>query len=317
MNEKSLSFFEEDDRRSATGFNRLRRFLNNYWLIPLIVCYLQLATQAIYPGDSPLERLSKGNRAFFQGIPIAYQIVTYEFPFAFLGHLYELGVQGSYKNDLFQIPHEDIKDALNDSQIQQNLYDRLLASRAHRESEVGGLLAISYQQNEPTLHLYEIPSLNEVYLNKLLEAQASPQGFIALINSEPIIEIFEGVGIHPQWVKSTSNLINNNRISEKVRQTTIKNFIEMYEALSESRYILSPYQFKAGIGKMPLEERFVGIFHFHNGMNEAPSATDIQQSLRNRQIVFTFSNSGWTLYDIDKQNLEKIDINIDNTVPLQ
>ncbi|VAX29140.1 hypothetical protein MNBD_NITROSPIRAE01-1241, partial [hydrothermal vent metagenome] len=40
MNEDVLSFFSEDDRRSASGFNRFRRFLNNYWLIPLMICYL-------------------------------------------------------------------------------------------------------------------------------------------------------------------------------------------------------------------------------------------------------------------------------------
>ncbi len=317
MREETLTFFPEDDRRSRSGFNRFRRFLNNYWLIPLIFCYLQLATQVFYPADSPLDRISKGNRAFFNGVPIAYKIITYDFPFALLGHLYELGVQGTYKTNFFQVPHKDIKAALGTPDVQTTFYNRLVSSRNHHDSEIGGLLSISYEGNTPKLYLHEIPSLNEVFLTRLREASASPKDFIELINSKSSKDLFHGVGILPEWVASTTKLIKTSHITEKSRQNTILNFIEMYEALSESRYILSPYQFKAGIGKIPFAQRFVGIFHFHNGLNEPPSPTDIQQSLRNRQIVFTFSESGWTLYDVEKQNLAKIDIKIDKPIQLQ
>ncbi|MFQ5587970.1 MAG: hypothetical protein ACE5F7_03940 [Nitrospiria bacterium] len=317
MNEETLDFFQGEDRRSLSVLNRFRRFLNDYWLIPVLICYLQLATQVIYPADTPLERLTKGNQAFFKGVPIAYQIVTHEFPFAILGHFYELGMQGLYKTNLLQVPHTDIKKALAPLHVQQKLYDQLVASRSHHDSEIGGLLSISYKHYRPTLRLYEIPSLNEVYLKQLRGKRESPRDFVKFISSEESAEIFEGVGIHPEWVRSATRLIQNRRVSESVQRTTIENFIDMYEALSESRYILSPYQFKAGIGKIPFEEQFVGIFHFHNGLNEPPSDTDIQQSLRNRQLVFTFSESGWTLYDVDKQNMRKVDINIDNRVALQ
>lgn len=317
MNERAIPFYPEDDRRSITGFNRLRRFLNNYWLLPLIICYLQLATQVIYPADSPLDRLTKGNRAFLQGVPIAYEILTRDFPFTLLGHFYELSVQGLYKAELFQVAHEDIKSALNNPEIQQKLYDKLITSRSHHDSEIGGLLSVSYQEGQPVLHLHEVSSLNERYLQQLRHTRNSPSDFIHLIQSKDNKELLEGVGIQANWVESTSGLVQSTRITEGIREIAIKNFIEMYEALSESRYILSPYQFKEALGKIPFGERFVGIFHFHNGLNEPPSATDIQQSQRNRQIVLTFSNSGWTLYDIHKQELAKVDIKIDNPVVLQ
>lgn len=317
MNEQALSLFPEDDRRSASGFNRLRRFLNNYWLIPVIICYLQLATQIIYPADSPLQRIEKGNRAFFQGIPIAYKIVTHDFPFTLLGHFYELGIQSAYKSDFFQVPHEDLKTALARPGVQKALYDRLLASRDYHDSEIGGLLSVSYASGEPKLNVYPISSLNERYLAQLRDSMDTPESLINLLEADFSEEILEGVGIRRPWIESTRTLIQSDRISDPVRRIAMENFVEIYEALSESRYILSPYQFKAALGKIPLGERFVGIFHFHNGLNEPPSAVDIQQSQRNRQIVFTFSRSGWTLYDINKKELSMVDIKIDNRPSLQ
>ncbi len=315
MNEQAL-LFPVEDRRSGSGFNRFRRFLNNYWLIPVLICYLQLATQIIYPADSPLERLEKGNRAFFQGIPIAYKIVTHDFPFTLLGHFYELGIKGAYSADLFQVPHEDIKAALARPEVRQGLYDRLVASREYHDSEIGGLLSISYATGEPVLNIHEIPSLNEIYLARLRKSMETPASLIDLLQSDFSEDILDGVGIQDPWVESTTALIQSDRISDALRRTAMENFLEMYEALSESRYILSPYQFKAGLGKIPLDERFVGIFHFHNGLNEPPSAVDIRQSQRNRQIVFTFSESGWTLYDINKKDLAMVDIKIDNRINL-
>jgi len=316
MNEQVLSLFPEGDRRSGSGFNRFRRFLNNYWLIPVIICYLQLATQIIYPADSPLERIQKGNRAFFQGIPIAYEIATHDFPFTLLGHFYELGIQGAYRTDFFQVPHQDIKTALARPGVQQMLYDRLVASRDYHDSEIGGLLSISYPSGEPVLNIHEIPSLNELYLARLRDSIDRPESLINLLRADFSAEILDGVGVRDPWIESTVSLIQSDRITEPVRQTAMQNFVEIYEALSESRYILSPYQFKAGLGKIPLDEHFVGIFHFHNGLNEPPSTVDIQQSLRNRQIVFTFSESGWTLYDIHKQDMRLVDIKIDNRISL-
>lgn len=318
MTEDVLSFFSEDDRRSASGFNRFRRFLNNYWLIPLMICYLQLATQVIYPSDSPLQRLEKGNRAFLQGIPIAYEIATRDFPFTLLGHFYELGIRGAYQSGFFQVPHEDIKTALARPELQNALYQRLLVSRDHHDSEVGGLLSISYAASgEPNLNIYPISSLNEIYLARLRKSIETPESLIGLLEADYSHEILDGVGIREPWIESTRTLIQSDRISEPLRQTMMQNFLEMYEALSESRYILSPYQFKAGLGRIPLDERFVGIFHFHNGLNEPPSAVDIQQSQRNRQLVFTFSESGWTLYDVNQEVLAMVDIKIDNRLHLQ
>lgn len=317
MNEDTLYLFPGDDRRSASGFNRFRRFLNDYWLIPVIICYLQLGTQIIYTTDSPLQRLEKGNRAFFQGIPIAYEIATHDFPFTLLGHFYELGIQGAYRSGIFQVPHEDIKAALALPEVQKDFYDRLVASRDYHDSEIGGLLSVSYPLGKPRLNIYPIASLNELYLVRLRDSMETPESLINFLEADFSEEILDGVGIRRAWVESTTSLIQSDRISEPLRRTTMQNFLEMYESLSESRYILSPYQFKAGLGRIPLDERFVGIFHFHNGLSEPPSAVDIQQSQRNRQLVFTFSESGWTLYDVNKEVLAMVDIKIDNRISLQ
>ncbi len=296
------------DRRRRTGFNRARRFINNYWLVPVLFCYLQLATQVIYTADSPLARLSKGNQAFFNGIPIAYQIATHDFPNTLLGHFYEIGVQGFYDAELFQTDHDDLKVALSSPEAQEEIYQKLIASRDHHASEIGGILSISYHDDGPKLQLNEIASLNEIYLNGLRAALDSPTEFLELLRAEKHQQTLEGVGMQPRWIDQTVSLINNERINGQTQKLLLQNFVEMFEALSDSRYLLSPYQLKAGLGEIPFDQRYVGLFHFHNGLNEAPSPVDIQQSMRKRQIVMTFSETGWVMYDVSKRKLSKIDI---------
>ncbi len=305
------------ERRSRTFWNRLRRKLNDYWLIPLLICYLQFSTQFIYPAEPPLERLYKGNQTFFQGIPIFYKIATHAFPYTLMGHFYEMADQGLYRFDLHQVSHRDLRVALQSSEVSQAVYDHLAASRRHRQSELGGILTLSYLQGSPSIHFHEISSLNESYLKRLREASGSVPRFIAFLVLKENQEIFEKVGVPLKWVETLSTVLDSRRMTDSVKQSLIDNFIETFEALSESRYLLSPYQFKEALGKVPLGERFVGLYHFHNGMNEPPSAIDIEQSLRKRQIVMTFSEKGWTLYDVDKQDLRRIDIDVDKRVLLQ
>lgn len=305
------------ERRSRTFGNRLRRKLNDYWLIPLLICYLQLSTQFIYPAEPPLERLYKGNQTFFQGIPIFYKITTHEFPYTLMGHFYELADHGLYRFNFNQVSHHDLRTAIESPQVRRAVYDRLTASRQHRQSELGGILTLSYQEGNPAVHLYEISSLNEIYLKRLRERKESVPQFIEFLVAEENEEVFEKVGVQRKWVENMASVLTSDRMTDPVKQTLIDNFIETYEALSESRYLLSPYQFKEALGKVPLGERFVGLYHFHNGYNEPPSAIDIEQSIRKRQIVMTLSETGWTLYDVDKQNLRRADIDIDKTVALQ
>lgn len=305
------------ERRSRTFPNRLRRKLNDYWLIPLLICYLQLSTQFIYPAEPPLERLYKGNRTFFQGIPIFYKITTHEFPYTLMGHFYEIAGQGLYRFDINQVPHRDLRVALESSGIGQEIYDRLAASRQHRQSELGGILTLSYRQGTPSVHLYEITSLNEVYLSRLRERRGSIPEFVAFLNDKESQEVFEKVGVQLKWRTDLISVMKSKRMTDSVKRTLIDNFIETFEALSESRYLLSPYQFKEALGKIPFGERVVGLYHFHNGFNEPPSPIDIEQSLRKRQIVMTLNKQGWTLYDVAKQDLRRIDIDVDKTVALQ
>ena len=317
MFEQTVTFPGGMDRRNPRRFNRLRRFLNDYWLIPVLICYLQLSTQVIYSADPPLERLYKGNRTFFQGIPIAYRLATHQFPYTLMGHLHEMVDHGFYKFDLHQVSHLDLKSALASPETQQAIYDRLVASRQHRKSELGGLLTVSYPPTGPTIHLHEIQSLNEVYLNKLQANAGSMPQFIALLSSKEDREILEKVGLDNAWLKSIISAMKNERIADPVKAQLVQSFVEMYGILSDSRYLLSPYQFKEALGRLPSGERFIGLYHFHNGMNEPPSDIDVEQSLRKRQIVMTFSQKGWTFYDVAKQNMRRIDIEIDNQVSLQ
>lgn len=317
MLEQTATFPGGVDRRNPRRLNRMRRFLNDYWLIPLLICLLQLSTQVIYSADPPAERLYKGNRTFFQGIPIAYRIATHEFPYTLIGHLHEILDHGSYRFDFRQVPHPDLQTALSSPDLQKSVYDRLVASREHHKSELGGLLTVSYLSSGPAIHLHEIQSLNEVYFNRLQAAAGSASQFVAFLSSKEDREILEKVGLENAWVENVVSIMKNDRVSESVKGTLIKNFIEMYGMLSESRYLLSPYQFKEALGRVPFGERFIGLYHFHNGMSEPPSNIDIEQSLRKRQIVMTFSPGGWTLYDVAKQNLQRIDIEIDNKASLQ
>ncbi len=305
------------ERRRRTGFNRFRRFINDYWLVPLLFCYLQLATQVFYAADTPLDRLSKGNQAFFKGIPIAYQIATRDFPNTLIGHFYEIGVQSFYDAEFFQVDHDDLKVALSSPETREAIYQRMLKSRSHHESEIGGILSISYHDDGPKLHLNEIISLNEIYLQKLRNALDSPPDFLELLRLEKNQQTLEGVGMQKMWVDQIISLIKNERINGHTQRLLLQNFVDMFEALSDSRYLLSPYQLKAGLGKIPFNQRYVGLFHFHNGLNEPPSPVDTQQSTRKRQIVMTFSEEGWVLYDVAKRKLSKIDIKIDKTVALQ
>ncbi len=305
------------ERRSRTVPNRLRRKLNDYWLIPLLICYLQLSTQFIYPAEPPLERLYKGNRNFFQGIPIFYKITTYEFPYTLMGHFYEIAGHGLYRLDLNQVPHRDLRVALESPEISQQIYDRLAASRQHRQSELGGILTVSYRQGEPSIRLHEITSLNEIYLSRLRERRLSIPEFIAFLSDKEAQEVFEKVGVQQKWRTDLVSVLNRDRLTPAVKQSLIDNFIDTFESLSESRYLLSPYQFKEALGKIPFGERVVGLYHFHNGFNEPPSSIDVEQSLRKRQIVMTLHQKGWTLYDVAKEDLRRIDIDVDKRVALQ
>lgn len=305
------------ERRSRTFPNRLRRKLNDYWLIPLLICYLQLSTQFIYPSEPPLERLYKGNRTFFQGIPIFYEITTHAFPYTLMGHFYEIAGHGLYRFDINQVPHRDLRGALESPEISQKIYDRLTASRQHRQSELGGILTLSYDQGTPSIHLHEITSLNEIYLSRLREREQSVPAFLAFLNDKEAQEVFEKVGVQQKWRADLIAALGSERLTDPVKRTLIDNFVDTFEALSESRYLLSPYQYKEALGKIPFGERVVGLYHFHNGFNEPPSPIDIEQSLRKRQIVMTLHQEGWTLYDIAKEDLRRIDIDVDKTVALQ
>lgn len=316
MLEQTASISYGRDRRSPARRNRLRRFLNDYWLVPMMIFYLQLSTQFFFPSDPPLERLYKGNRAFLQGIPIAYQIATYEFPYTLIGHLYEMGGFALYRSNLYQVSHDDLRRAFDAPEVRQAIYDRLIASRADHRTEAGGILSLSYENGRPAVHFHEVPSLNKEYSNRLHSASGSFPEFVALLTHSDL-EIFEKVGIDRSSVQNTLALIKNEKLPENIRRTLVENFVEMYDALSESRYLLSPYQYKEAIAKIGLGERLIGLYHFHNGMEEPPSSVDVEQSIRKRQIVLTLSQEGWILYDVVREQVRPIHLKVDKKASLQ
>lgn len=304
------------ERRSPGAWNRVRRFINSYWLVPLLVLLLQLSTQLFYQTEPPLERLYKGNLAFFRGAPIFYEIATADFPYTLIGHFLEMIDYSLYEGDFHQISRKTLEVASRSPGAREEIYRRLIDSRSHRQSELGGVLTLSYSHG-PAIRLHEIPSLNEIYSGRLHEAMGSTPRFLALIGSKEGREVFEKVGVEKRMIEEMSSLLKNDRLSRRVGDGMIRNFVEMYDTLSDSHYLLSPLQFKEALGEIPFTERYVGLYHFHNGMEEPPSEIDVGQSLRRRQIVMTFSPDGWELYDIVKGEIKKTNIEVDNRIRLQ
>jgi hypothetical protein len=299
------------ERRSPTLRNRVRRFFNDYWLVPVLICYLQLVTQLFYSADLPLARLYKVNRTFLHEIPIFYQIATREFPYTLVGHFSEFIDHWLYQWGLYQIPHEELKSALNSADTREEVYQLLVASRSHHQSEIGGIATLSYHPAGPRIHLYGIPSSNGDYSAQLHEAAESFLRLIDLLSRQENQEILEKVGVRQGTPEKIISLINNGLISTDDKKKIIRNFLGMYDALSYSRYLLSPFKLKEEIGKIPFGERFIGLYHFHNGINQPPSAGDIEESLRKRQLVMTFSEAGWRFYDVVKGDLRQIDIEVE------
>lgn len=284
--------------------------------MPILVILLQLSTQLFYVTEPPLKRLYKGNLTFFRGIPVFYKIATAAFPYTLIGHFSEIIDYGFYMGNIFQVPHSALVTAVQTLATKEDVYHSLVASRSHHESEHGGLLAISYFDNS-AIHLYEIPSLNGIYSARLHQAVGSFPKLLEMMTSEEGREVFDKVGIEKKIMEETISLLKNDRLPDPVKKTIVDNFVELYDTLSESRYLLSPLQFKEGIGRISFGERYVGTYHFHNGIEEPPSEIDVEQSLRKRQIVMTLTAEGWALYDVAKRDLKRINIGVDNKVRLE
>ncbi|MCC6543213.1 MAG: hypothetical protein IT392_01770 [Nitrospirae bacterium] len=296
----TTSFFEFNfvDRRKSSFSNRIRRSINSYWLVPVFVLYLELLTVLIPPIDSPLKNIEERNLYFLKGTAVMYNLVSTDFPYALIGHFKEVAIVKKYLLGIGQVPSQDIAIALTNKSEVQQLYSRIIASKAYLNTEVGGIVTISYDKDNPRLHLYEIPSINKSFSDRLkATAESSVSEFLALLQEEESIGILTRVEVDSEITKRLIEVLSTDSISYPIKDKLIKDFIRTYDLYSQLKYVLSPIVFKSFLGSTRIEGEYIGLFHFHNDYMEPPSEIDMANSYSDRQIIFTLSDDGIILYD--------------------
>lgn len=276
------------ERRSPSRLNRCRRFINNYWLVPVVVIYLQLLAALMNVNGAGDDGFLARNRAFLEGIPLTARILVHDFPYAALGHgkalIYHLG---------------DGPEALSPMTVAEAVRDRrheihraLLASRERRDTEVGGLVM---RTGDGGLDLTPIPSSNGALVRRL--KHMDPREAVALLlepENRPIVEALTG---GPDPVKRVARVVNDPDLAPESRARTFDSFLYALEITSESRYVVLPMSFRATLGRLP-GWRYLGLYHFHNELDSPPSDADIAASQDVRQLVFCLAPDGFDLYDI-------------------
>ncbi len=295
-----LPGFKFIDRRKRTIRNRLRRGINSYWLVPVFILYLEFFTVLIPPVDSPLENLVKRNLYFLNGPAVVYNLVSMDFPYTLIGHFKEIVVVKKYFLGVDQVPSADISTALNNSREVQEIHRRIIESQGYHDTELGGIAAISYGDNGPKLHLYEITSVNKTFSDSLKTASGSSVEILTLLQEKENREILAKVEIDGDIITGLVDDLSSSKISDSSKKHLIQDFIRRYEAHSQLKYVLSPFDFKSFLGSARMEGEYVGIFHFHNYYMEPPSEIDVANSYNDRQIVLTLSDRGIALYDVIK-----------------
>ncbi len=299
----SKPFFEFNfvDRRKRTFRNRLRRSINSYWLVPVFIIYLELLTVLIPPIDSPLKNIVERNLNFFKGPSVAYSLVSTDFPYTLIGHFKEIAIVKKYFLGIDQVPTADIEIALMNKGDVQHIYSRIMASKAYLNTEVGGIVTISYEKDNPRLRLYEIPSVNKAFSDSLKRAsELSVSQFLALLQEEESKGILAKVEIDSELTERLIEVLSVDSVSNNIKDKLIKDYIRTYDMHSQLKYVLSPADFKSFLGSGKIEGEYLGLFHFHNDYMEPPSEIDVANSYSDRQIVFTLSDNGILLYDIVK-----------------
>ncbi|MCC7202124.1 MAG: hypothetical protein IT393_05585 [Nitrospirae bacterium] len=306
-------FFEFNfvDRRKRTIRNRVRRNLNNYWLVPVFVLYLELFTALIPPVDSPFRNITERNAYFFKGPAVIYSLVSTDFPYTFIGHFKEIAIVKKYFLGIDQVPSADISIALTNRSDVQQIFSRVIASKAYSNTEIGGIATISYDQDKPKLRLYEIPSVNEAFSDKLRAAsESSVSDFLALLKKEESREILAKVEVDSAVTARLIDVLTGNSVSNPIKDKLIKDFIRTYDIHSQLKFVLSPLAFKSFLGSTKIEGEYIGLFHFHNDYMEPPSDIDVANSYTDRQLIFTLSDDGILVYDVVKGTENTYDANL-------
>lgn len=276
------------DRRSLHPVNRLRRFLNNYWLVPVVVIYLQLLAALLNVHGSGEHGLLARNRLFFQGIPLSFQILAYDFPYAVIGHGKELTYHWGGAG--LAMPPVAVADGVRP--MRQEIYAAILASQSRHDTEVGGIVMLG---PDGRIALHPVPSSNGD-LVRALKALPPPAAMNELRKPEngPIVHAL-AASVGP--IDRISALLDDPKVVPAERERAYSALLYSLEVASESRYVLLPMVFKATLGRLP-EWRLVGMYHFHNEVDVPPSLADVAASADMRQFVFVLARDGFNLYDL-------------------
>ncbi|MFQ5455590.1 MAG: hypothetical protein ACE5EA_05205 [Nitrospirota bacterium] len=298
------------ERRNPSLFNKGRRALNDYWLVPVIVVYLQFYAALYPPTSDPIKNLYERNINFFSGISILYEITTNDFPYTLIGHFKEILIRSTYGLNIAQPSNEDLVSAINNRTTLENLYNRLLESRRYKNTEIGGILTISYNSGKPELHLYEIPSANGRLSKRLHILRNFPEKFLDFIRNRENIDFISMLQINSNLIDKLIWNLSDDMIKKEDKRRLIDSFIKNYDIASQSAYLLMPNEFKNFIGRENIRGNYAGFFHFHNSLNEPPSDVDIKRSFDERQIVFTVEKDGVIVYDIIRGKQKEMHLSI-------
>jgi hypothetical protein len=276
------------ERRSRSVFNRCRRFLNNYWLVPVVVVYLQLLAAMMSVHGTGETGLLARNRSFLQGIPLSVRILSYDFPHAVVGHakelLYHLG------DGATAVPPMVVADGLRAER--QDVYQALWASRSRHDTEVGGVVTVD---GDGHVVLHPVPSSNGAFVRQLKEL-SRPEAEARLRDpaNRPLVDALAGgMGTVQRILK----VVDDPKVPVNVRERAFSSFLYSLEVTSESRFMLLPMAFKADLGRLP-GWHYLGLYHFHNELDSPPSDADVASSDQVRQFVITLAPDGFDLYDI-------------------
>lgn len=277
------------ERRSRTPWGRLRRFFNDYWLVPVLVIYLQLLAALMTVSGDARGGLLDQNRTFLSGIPLMTRIVTHEFPYAAIGHAKELLHTYASRSN----PVTPAEVAAHVEADKRAIYLALWASRQVTDTELGGVLAVG-RDREP--RLYPVPSSNGALLGTL--RNMPPEQVIDRLLAPENAELLAALAMNADTVERVGKILASPIFAENVKQAAFESVIYALETASDARYLVLPVDFKATLGHMP-GWNYAGIYHFHNQLLSPPSPTDVESSFRVRQFVFCLAKDGFDLHDIE------------------
>ncbi len=276
------------DRRSRSALNRARRALNNYWLVPIVVLYLQLLTSLITMPGTDSTGLVERNRTFFSGIPLLAELVTTDFPYAAIGH----GKEVAHALGRGSASMRPIDLTYRIREEKRGIYLALLNSRNERTTEIGGVVTTTPDGH---IALYAIPSTNGTFIREL--KRLPPGQFLSRLAEPEGRELVTMLTGNANTVDRLIRIAANPKVTDADKERALGSLLFSLEVASEARYLLRPMDFKGLLGRMP-GWHYAGVYHFHNELGSPPSDADIKASYHSRQLVFCLTEDGFDLYDI-------------------